>query len=161
VIVSGSDNWEWFDRGDVQELDGVSVEADGSMLTGGAGEQNGDRVFATLCRPVETLLEILQLNFYALFKKLLQLLDLPSMNDIISHADSICKSVPFFQNKEKGNFQPDRGYKSPLHSRTFNTIYDAFSSLVDHEHGNVHFTKKTRQNTKISARFDAGAAPRL
>ena len=36
----GPGDWEWVDRGDVQELGGASIEADGSVLAVGAGEQN-------------------------------------------------------------------------------------------------------------------------
>ena len=47
----------------MQELGGEAIEADGSVLEAGAGEQNGSGVFVALRRPVETRLEKLPLNF--------------------------------------------------------------------------------------------------
>ena len=55
---------EWFDRGCVQELGGAQVEADGSVLASGAGEQNRRPLCRTLLRPMETMLEIHPLMFY-------------------------------------------------------------------------------------------------
>ena len=46
----------------MQELGGEEDEADGSLLEGGAGEQNGTGVFAPLRRPVERRMEKSQLR---------------------------------------------------------------------------------------------------
>ena len=47
----------------MQELGVAPIETDGSVLAIGAGEQDGTTLFAPLYRPMETLLEICQLNF--------------------------------------------------------------------------------------------------
>ena len=64
AIGTGASDWQWIDRGGVQELGGEAIEADGSVLEVGEGEQDGHTLRRTLLQPMEALLEISQLNFY-------------------------------------------------------------------------------------------------
>ena len=52
---------EWSGGGSVQKLGGATMEADGSVLEVGAGEQNVAHLFTPLFQPVERLLEYLHI----------------------------------------------------------------------------------------------------
>ena len=61
AIGEGASDWEWTGGGGVQELGGEPDEADGSVLTSAAGEQNVAHLFAPLRRSMEMLLEYLHI----------------------------------------------------------------------------------------------------
>ena len=57
AIIGGSGDWEWSNRGGVQEHDRGDVKADGSKMEEEQSQQNGSRLLAILCRPMGRILE--------------------------------------------------------------------------------------------------------
>jgi hypothetical protein len=63
AIGGGSVDWQWLDRGSVQEFGGQAIEADGGVLAVGASKQNRGTLCRSLLRTVETMLENYPLKF--------------------------------------------------------------------------------------------------
>ena len=47
AVVGGQSDWEWLDRGGMQEFGGSAAQVDGCVLAIGAGKQNGATRYST------------------------------------------------------------------------------------------------------------------